>query len=448
MPVIFIHGVNTRYDKDYVKDVAARNELIQRLVLAPLADKYPRLKQIEIVSPYWGEHGVDFAWNQASVPDVSVLEGLGGGTSGTPKSDLEIMETLKELQATSQGTTSPLESLGANDNPLKTAATKDLVRFIEAMLMPLILSEMNLLSEIENIPEKPQLEDKYRGQQENALKKEGRLEALLSVASLEVATDPDVKKEVAKASSDEEVIKLLKKKIQTRFEKLVSPPDTAPTEGGLESLGPGELENLKDRIGEIFDRTFNAPKRLATVAALDQFREGLHSDLSQFLGDVFVYLNERGGKNEPGPIVSAVLHDIREAIKSKPNDEPLIIITHSMGGNILYDILTYYAPELKVDVWVSVGGQVGQFEEMKLFKNSNKEIRGPKKVAGLKPVGYWLNVYDPADVLSFKVAPIFDAVDQDKKFLTGASALKSHGAYFKRPSFYRMLREHIEEALS
>jgi len=281
---------------------------------------------------------------------------------------------------------------------------------------------------------------------------EGVLQALLAMAAKEVASDPNVKAEVIAASSDDEVMELLKEKVKARFEQLAqgelaAPKGVTPLDKQLESLGPSWLEELKDRVGELFDRVQDAPARVAGASALDLFRGGLHRNFSRFLGDVFVYLNERGDKAHPGPIISTVLEAIRTAPKHHP-DEPLIIITHSMGGNILYDILTYYDTNLKVDVWVSVASQVGQFEEMKIFKASNKNVYRPNKVTGLKPgLGYWLNVYDPLDSFGFKTAPVFADVNADVEYPTGAGALKAHGEYFGRASFYQMVREHIEKAL-
>ena len=52
MPVVFIHGVNVRDGQEYRRDLAARNELIHRLLLEPLATSDPRYGQMEIVSPY------------------------------------------------------------------------------------------------------------------------------------------------------------------------------------------------------------------------------------------------------------------------------------------------------------------------------------------------------------------------------------------------------------
>ena len=185
-----------------------------------------------------------------------------------------------------------------------------------------------------------------------------------------------------------------------------------------------------------------APARASTIPALMLFRERSHRRLARFLGDIFVYLNDRE------PIVSKVLAEIRQAVDEAPGS-PLIVMTHSMGGNIFYDILTWYAADIQADVWVSVGGQVGQFEEMKLFKASDLAVGAPNLVGGLKPrLGYWLNVYDPADLLSFKTAPVFADADADVAYLTGSGALGAHGAYFGRSSFYSLVRKHVTKAMS
>ena len=69
------------------------------------------------------------------------------------------------------------------------------------------------------------------------------------------------------------------------------------------------------------------------------------------MGDVMTYLVHRGTPKDPGEIVSIVLKKLREAKNNTPDHgrDPLIVIAHSMGGNIVYDILTSYAPDLKID---------------------------------------------------------------------------------------------------
>ncbi len=427
MPVIFVHGVNIREGVDYSKNVATRNELIKRLILEPLGDKDDRFKQIEIVNPYWGDLGVKFSWDQATLPKIgepaSALELFEGQSLTTPNADIGFVEMIDDLDASP----SALENDGSSR--FKRAAEKDLPAFIEALLLPIIFSEVTLTNTT----------------QDNA-EKVGVGEALLIVAAQKVGEDDEVKAKVTAATSDDEIVDLLKIAILARFDDLAA-------ESELVKPSPLEINfdwvpSFKDKAGEFLNRTTNAPARLASIPVLKTFRETLHQNIANFVGDGFVYLNERGDENNnPGPIVLKVLEAIRDAPRHH-DQEPTIIITHSMGGNILYDILTYYAPNLSIDVWILVGGQVGLFEEMKIFQTSDKALGTPQKLSGLESqVSYWLNVYDVTDIFSFKVDPVFQDVDEDLVFNTGTSPVKSHGGYFKRPSFYRAIQRRIEEAL-
>jgi len=444
MPLIYIHGVNTRdTDDGYKSKLAARNELLRRHVLAPLATKDARLRDMVIVNPYWGGDGVAFRWHLASLPEANILEHLGADVEATPQADLALASTIAELAGESslgrRGAARGLENLGVEDGTLAAAARQDLTRFVEAILLPLLVDEMQLGAGLD--PEQ-----------------EGLLQALLATAAYDAANSPDVQAEVAAATSDDEVMEVLKAAVQSRFaaladarrQELTGAVAAGAAAGGaqLEALGPGWFDDLTTRVGELFDRAKDAPGRVATLPVADLVRADLHRNISRFLGDVFVYLKERGDAAHPGPIVATVLNAIRTAPRHRP-DEPLIVVTHSMGGNILYDILTCYAPDLKVDVWISAAAQVAQLEEMKLFLVSDKTIAAPAKVSGLKPrLGYWLNVYDPADPLAFLVAPVFADVDADVMYRTGASTFKAHSEYFGRASFYQLMRDHVAKALA
>lgn len=436
MPVVFVHGVNTRdTDEDYQSALEARGELLERLVLKPLAARGGRFADIKIRNAYWGGHGVSFAWNLESLPDVSTLEHFGEEEKATPLADIEFAETARWLAGPAPGS-SQLEPMGAADDLLTRAAKKDLPRFLETVLAPILFDEARLA-------EAAVLD----------AAQEGLARALLAIAIRDVARQQAAADAVTAASSDNELLDELKALVLHRFDELAAeepnPAATTAPEGGatLEPLGFADWwQDVKDTAGELFDRAKGAPGRAATLPILQAAREKTHRRFSRFLGDVFVYLHRRGESAAPGKIVEAVLSEIKNAPRSHP-DEPLIVITHSMGGNILYDILTHYDPTLKVDVWISVASQVAQFEEMKLFKESKDAIKSPQTVTGLKPrVGYWTNIYDPADMLAFKARPVFAEVDADLAYLTGASALKAHGEYFGRASFYDLIREHVEKA--
>jgi hypothetical protein len=435
MPFVFIHGVNTRTsDDDYQKNIAARNKLIRVRLLDPLARSDKRFTNMRILNPYWGDDGARFRWGLASVPDVSVVEHMGVDEGGTLDADFELAETVSELTGPpTPAAADMLESYGSDDAPLRRGAEADLTRFTEAVLTPLLTSERRLCDPTAVTDTE-----------------EGEMQALVAVAAEDVSTGATLRQAVSAASSDDELMELLAEKVTERLEELLAgEPGQNQSAAGDNDMVSTELEaygskfnNVRDSIHEVFDRMKGAPARASTIPALKLFRERSHRRLIRFLGDIFVYLNDRE------PIVSKAVVEIQQAVTEAP-DSPLIVMTHSMGGNIFYDILSWYAPDIRPDLWVSVGGQVGQFEEMKLFKASDPTVGAPQMVDGLKPrLGYWLNVYDPADVLSFKTAPVFADVDADVPYLTGSGALGAHGAYFGRSSFYSLVRMHVTKAMS
>jgi hypothetical protein len=196
----------------------------------------------------------------------------------------------------------------------------------------------------------------------------------------------------------------------------------------------------------MFARARSAPARVASSAVLSAFRDQMTQSMTRFLGDVFIYLQNRDAAGGAGPIVARISDAIRDAKAQEPADSPLLIVTHSMGGNILYDLLTFYEADLKVNLWASVAAQVGMLEEMKVFKVSDPKTRTPSKVSlpGFKArVKRWVNIFDPNDVLSFLTQPVFADADADLSFSSGVGLFDAHGAYFQRASFFELLLAHI-----
>jgi pimeloyl-ACP methyl ester carboxylesterase len=175
----------------------------------------------------------------------------------------------------------------------------------------------------------------------------------------------------------------------------------------------------------------------------------VHEKASRFLGDIFVYLSERGTLEAPGAIVTDVLADLEKADKAKRSgDDKLIVIGHSLGGVIIYDILTYFRPDLKFDVLASVGSQIALFEEMSLYRASKADVPpNPPKDLLPQPTGIakWLNVFDTNDVFSFRAQGVF-AGPTDYRFDTGYGLLQAHGGYFARPSFYKRLAARLSQS--
>jgi hypothetical protein len=427
MPLIFIHGVNTRFDDSYVADVAARDEMIQLKLLDPLAERDDRFAQMAIVNSYWGDLGASFSWNQQSFPTMRVLATLGSKDAALEdEADVvDVANMLEDIVISEDKRIGDNQKIAEPDS-LQRAASRDPVRFIEAVFLPLIRSG--------------QLHDKI----DTDPKASGRSAAHVIIAADEAALKSKTRTALKSAKSDDQALEIFRRAVLRKHEELFG----LKGQNEIRALGSSWQERLVDGVSEFFVRAKQAPKRAATYPVLRAKRRQVHDRFSLFLGDVFVYLTTRGTPASPGPIISRVLDDIQNAVKKKRKDEPTLILTHSMGGNIFYDIVTAFAPRLKVDFWFSVAGQVGQFEEMKLFLNSDPKVIGPKKVTSLrKRVGRWHNIYDPGDPVSFLVEPVF-ADTKDHEYVTGSALMAAHSDYFKLPGFYRLLRRLIEEGMS
>jgi hypothetical protein len=169
--------------------------------------------------------------------------------------------------------------------------------------------------------------------------------------------------------------------------------------------------------------------------------------LIQLVGDVLVYPERRGTVESPGPIIKVVADSLDDAVSKGVRGEPLIVVAHSMGGTIVYDLLSHYRPDLVVDVLVTVGAQVGLMEELKLLRESRVDIPSATvpRVARPANVHRWINVVDRADLLGFRAAPVFDGVDD---YEYPSNAVWAHTAYLRQPNFHARLAARVSVALA
>lgn len=394
MPIVFVHGVNNRKeDAGFNEDVASKTEYFKTLLAPPLGLEPSK---VSISFPYWGGDGVKFLWNQVSLPEGK-FETLGIGGK-----DDKVDLWLSDVQRT----------FGANSIVLgEISRTKSFAEAVDLIWDTAAAVTANTSENVKKIAEAYQTSQRY-------------------IAKYPV---PVWAMQKPPLSNREFVDALLK-----GMDEL--PKD----EKKLETLGLGDwLKSTKEAL----DRLGSAPGDLATTGLLALGRKSTHQKASRFLGDVFVYLKNRGDVASPGPIVQTILQTFRDAAKAKkPGDDKLVIVGHSLGGVITYDILSYFAPDLKVDYLATIGSQVGLFEEMSLYSRplpAGMPIDPLKDRVPANPnVGKWLNVFDTNDVFSFSVEGIYKNV-KDYKYDTGYGGLGAHGGYFARPSFYKRLQARL-----
>lgn len=210
------------------------------------------------------------------------------------------------------------------------------------------------------------------------------------------------------------------------------------------------LDTVRSGVRGVLGSVVNAASDKAMLA----FKGRLTSQAVGFLGDICCYLAERpDDPTATNAVTGEVVDALRTAWKSKAQDEKLVVVAHSFGGPVVFDVLSTYVPsgllppDFKIDAFVTVGSQVAFFQTMDLFAKklaSYSPVAPPQKLPVPACVGYWLNVFDFADPLGFKVAPVFAGAD-DYQFDTGSSLVTAHSSYFLRPSFYSRLRQRLKD---
>lgn len=217
-------------------------------------------------------------------------------------------------------------------------------------------------------------------------------------------------------------------------------------EDGVEAFGP--IDALQRGLDRIEDWVVNA----VSDGALSLARRPGSAFAALFLGDVFVYLRNRDTVGADGVrerLFKPILEDLVAAAKaSRSEGEPFVVIGHSLGGVILYDLLSdqsclatlqQAAPGFKVDLLVTVGSQPGFFADLQLYADK-PAANGRLDRPGV--VDQWLNVFDFTDVFSFLAEPMFNGVE-DFSYDSVVGPVAAHTAYFKRPSFYQRLRRRL-----
>lgn len=387
MPIVFVHGVNNRDGAAYRENELSRSGFLREIV-GPELGLTP--DQIHLSSPYWGEFGAKFAWEMAVLPNPDTeFEKFGG--SGDAEAFGRVVAVVAD---------STLES----DLSVVENATKDFPGVIDALYA----------SAMAGASSEEQARDLAKSY-------------LLAANYAEKNPSPD----------------WLSAAVDTNF---VDQLDFQAQASAEESFGAG---GILDSLKEGLSRLINALPDAGSALAGRLGRKQLNSVVTRFAGDAFTYLARRGTKENPGDIVKTVRDAIRlAATKKTAEDNKLIVIAHSFGGEIVYDILTYFDTELEVDCLLTVGSQVGLFEEMKLYIESKDNVppNPPQgRVPKLPKLKRWLNVFDLNDVLSYRVEPVF-ADTSDFYYDTGHGSLRAHGGYFMRPSFYKRLALRLREA--
>ncbi|MFJ9561491.1 hypothetical protein ACIRQQ_15810 [Streptomyces fuscichromogenes] len=384
MALVFVHGIGNRSGHArYQGAVDLRDALFRRFLVTRA---YPELSGLPINNPMWGDLGAQLRWQHASLPTAR-QERLGADESLTDLASL-------------------VGSVHEGRTVLDVA--HDDARDAVDLLYTCVDLRGRSPQEIDDLAD-------------------------LAVALVDLCDSPKATAHwLADVADDDELL--------DRFHRLARDP-SAPE--GTERLGAGDRIGrqarrlLADGLSRYRRHTLGLPARTAAAA----LRRLAAKPLSLLIGDIMCYLDTRGTREQPGDIVrlvSTALDDARQ-------DGPLVVVAHSMGGNIVYDILSHFRPDLRVDALVTVGSQVGLFEELALFHSSDTRLPNPQapRVPALPNMGTWINVVDPADILAYRTDTVFEGTVE---YEYPSDEPWAHSAYFRQPHFHQRLADRLDEA--
>lgn len=395
MPLVFVHGVNNRKGRPYDVDVAVKRRFFEAAFGDLTIDGRP-LKDVclveEISFPYWGDLGATFAWNMESLPRFD------GDTLGSAdESPLQaVLATWEEIAPLTMDEPQPLLALARESFPAA-------VKLLAAALVQMGSDAAGATAEF--------------------------------IFRAEVYARENPRPEWLGVPTKDAGL------IQHLSEAITSETDNeTPTLGGLSAATDAAqtaANALRKGAQQIASTVVNRSGNYLSRRVLGSRRASLNALLGRFFGDVFYYFDGRG-KEKAGAIPRCIGDALAAA---RRHEGPLVVIAHSLGGVITFDVLGHFRTDIQVDVLVTVGSQVSHFEELKLFHASDKSVPDTSRPHAGRPVNIrtWFNVYDPVDVFAYACEPVFDAVE-DLPYDTGTHTIHAHNAYFEQDAFYDLLR--------
>lgn len=413
MTLIYIHGVKVRSPLPG----QALERPFRRWVLPQLGTK------AAYVPVYWGDLAADFRWNLASRPKTRLLHaggqnnfaGLGSlrSTGGSTVLDAALSTPQLPVGGPVLGAPPPIGLTAAP--PLASLRISQRADFLADLYLVARSRDPRIPAGDDLLVAQPHL-------------------AALAEAAAEVAGRWD--NLTSGASDDAERATHLIRAMDERLN------------GGEALIHMGGLQDWMSGLGELLCRAASLPgDAVSTIFA--EGRPILNEFLANFLGDVLSYMKRRvDDQGQPGAIPQRVIAALRDAHRrKKESDEKIVVISHSMGGQLFYDAVCTFAaddPELQdleIDHWITCGAQVSFFAELGLFLNQ-PNARQPARLPRPQRVKAWTNFYDPNDSVGFIMEPVFDGVC-DLEYDTGYGLFLAHTGFLCRPSFFAAIAERL-----
>lgn len=215
---------------------------------------------------------------------------------------------------------------------------------------------------------------------------------------------------------------------------------------------------------------YHVRKKFVDYLGRQMNRIFLNEDLSlnySFISDVIInhyfrdleiyYSGFKAKKNGGLGLISEEIRERLVLMLRKHRKDNIMLISHSMGSIIAFDVLTFIVPEIKINTLITIGSPLGLpaviskiASEMKLRGFNEKQVRTPPGISR-----GWYNFSDILDKVAFNyrlselfpeneygIKPVDFLVTNDYEYEGERNPHKSFG-YLRAPEFSRVLEEFI-----
>ena len=212
-------------------------------------------------------------------------------------------------------------------------------------------------------------------------------------------------------SADEQETRLVDAKAAALIDAVTSlgfdpARELAYTDPGLADRVDGR--DLADELG--WGDALRVPLLRSALQFLSRKTGAPAAIIEQFLTDVAYYLEFDGMRAAVLDIAEAALRD------RNPDGGPVVVVGHSLGSVVAYDLLTRLAGDVDVRLFVTAGSPLGYpiVQKNLLGKRTGRPPSVPVRVPARRAA--WVNVYDVRDFVSLvhPIARTFDGAAADQ----------------------------------
>jgi predicted alpha/beta hydrolase family esterase len=411
MPLVFVHGVNVRMDERYRRETHQRNQNFAK-ILFPLLGR--EIQAEHILNPFWG----DLATNS--------------GSPFIPPDPQWMIAKLTQRLTSGSGSLLRL----ARRHPMKEVCDVMVAASMESQEDGHQFEEVSQLG-LSLI--------KFSNQFDSLEEQNDWLGNISSDEEFLAKLDTELKRQGKQSSFKQRQLQHLHESAQWLKERYSLRREQAKT--GLMKA----RERLQDDVALVRQRTKahvkavgritrTAASEVSATALTQPMRRLFHDRMFFFIGDAFSYFGQRGTPEAPGPVIARVSQAVAEARSLVSAKDPeLIVIAHSMGGNIVCDLVSHFERDKPIDLLITVGSQFPLFADLQMFPGlgTTKPFKKPDSVKR------WVNIYDMNDVFAFAAQPLFENIE-DHHYASGRIGTTTHADCFKFISLY----EHMAQAVT